>query len=272
MTEPVLRFGDDGSPGADAAWGWVGAQHWPGWRAEVLTAVEPPLGPPPSPADARPHPWDSPHARRAPESTGFAAVVHLRVDAEPRYALSAPTGAALLVIGPRGHGLLKTLHLGSTAEYLLHHPSVPVVVARGTAPVRRVLVGVDGSDHAERAVEALASLPWCPDLDEVVLCTVAGEAAVGAASRGRACAALERAGVRRVVERLADGPHHAHVLLGVARDHGVDLVVAGTHGRASVKDALLGSTAGALAHRAECAVLLAQDAAERPESVGGPPG
>lgn len=259
MTEPVVCFGDDGSAGADGAWAWICAQRWPEWRAEVLTAVEPPLGPPPAEDAMHPHPWDSPHPRTAPDAAALTEVAHLRVDAEPRFAFSTLTSAALLVVGPTGAGILKQLRLGSTSEYLLHHPPVPVVVARGTAPVRRVLVGIDGSSHAERAVEALASVPWCADIEEVVLCTVADEAAVGAAARGRACSLLERAGCGKVLEQLASGPHHADVLLEVAAERGADLVVAGTHGRESVKDAFLGSTAGALAHHADVAVLFGHD-------------
>jgi nucleotide-binding universal stress UspA family protein len=260
MTESVLVFGDDGSAGADEAWGWIAAQPWSGWRAEVLTAVEPPLGPPPAPEAVAPHPWEPPSPRQAPESAGFSEIVHLRADAEPRYALSGRTDAALLVVGPAGGGILKSLHLGSTTEYLLHHPPTPVVIGRGAEKVRRALVGLDGSAHAERAVAALAALPWCSELEEVVVCTVADEASVGAASRGQACSLLERAGVDKVVERLVAGTHHADALLDLARERAVGLVVAGTHGRASVRDALLGSTAGALVHHATCAVLLAHEA------------
>ncbi len=259
MTEPLLCFGDDGSEGADGAWTWVAAQHWAGWRAEVLTALEPPPGPPPSAEKAHPHRWDPPHPRHAPDAAGFSEVVHLRADAEPRYVLSSRTDAALLVVGPTGSGALKSLHLGSTAEYLLHHPPVPVVVGRGAMPVRRVLVGIDGSGHAERAVEALAALPWCAELAEVVLATVAVEASVGAVSRGRASSLLERAGVAKVVERRVAGAHHGDALLDLAREHTVELLVAGTHGRSSVKEVLLGSTADALVRHAACAVLLARN-------------
>ncbi len=260
MTEPVLCFGDDGSEGADGAWAWVGAQRWPGWRAEVLTALEPQPGPPPSPEDARPHPWDPPHPRYCPDTAVFSEVVHLRADAEPRYVLSGRADASLLVVGPAGGGVLQSLHLGSTTEYLLHHAPVPVVVGRGATPVRRVLVGIDGSGHAERAAEALAALPWCTELDAVVLATVAGEASVGAVSRGRISSLLERAGVAKVVERRVAGAHHADALLDLAREHAVELVVAGTHGASSVKEALLGSTADALVRHATCSVLLARNA------------
>lgn len=257
MTPPVLVFGDDGSAGSDAAWGWICAQRWPDWRAEVLTAVPPPLGPPPSPDDARPHPWESPHPRLAPAQAGFTEVLHQRVDADPRYVLSGRTDAALLVVGPTGTGLLKALHLGSTTEYLLHHPPVPVVVARNTAPVRRVLACVDGSPHAERAASALARMPWRAAVDEVVLLTVSDDATAAEEALGRARALLGTFG--SVVEVIESGWPHADVILDMARERAVDLVVAGTRGHSSVKEAIIGSTANTIARHCECAVLLAHD-------------
>jgi len=39
-------------------------------------------------------------------------------------------GAALLVVGSRGHGLSGDLLLGSVSRYCLHHATIPIVVVR----------------------------------------------------------------------------------------------------------------------------------------------
>lgn len=44
--------------------------------------------------------------------------------------LDAATGAALLIVGSRGHGGLVTLLLGSTSDTVLHHTTCPTALVR----------------------------------------------------------------------------------------------------------------------------------------------
>jgi nucleotide-binding universal stress UspA family protein len=46
---------------------------------------------------------------------------------------AATRNADLIVVGTRGHGLLKRMLLGSTARSVLHHATVSVLITRGTA-------------------------------------------------------------------------------------------------------------------------------------------
>nr|MDT0667796.1 universal stress protein [Micromonospora sp. DSM 115978] len=87
----------------------------------------------------------------------------------PRLVLGDQTDADLLVVGPRGQGELKALSIGSTADYVLHHPPAPLVIANAGRPVRRVLVCTDGSAAARRASTVLAGLPWAADVEVTVL-------------------------------------------------------------------------------------------------------
>ena len=69
------------------------------------------------------------------------------------------TSADLLVIGPRGSGLLKRLHVGSVAEALLDNPSAPLLVAHDNHTVEHITIAVDGSGYSEQAVRIVAASP-----------------------------------------------------------------------------------------------------------------
>ena len=57
------------------------------------------------------------------------AVELLVVSGDPRAGLrTAGVGADLLVVGSRGHGVLDRLLLGSVANALVHHPTIPTIV------------------------------------------------------------------------------------------------------------------------------------------------
>lgn len=64
-----------------------------------------------------------------------------------------------VVIGWRGHGRFRRLLMGSVSRAVLRRAEVPVlVVRRPVHPVTRLVVGVDGSPAAHRAVQFLARI------------------------------------------------------------------------------------------------------------------
>jgi nucleotide-binding universal stress UspA family protein len=67
--------------------------------------------------------------------------------------------ASLIVIGSRGLGRLKSMLLGSVSAEVVDHAPCPVLVARASS-IGPVLVAVDGSDSARRAVETLADATY----------------------------------------------------------------------------------------------------------------
>jgi nucleotide-binding universal stress UspA family protein len=261
----ALTFGDDHSSGADAAWSWISSHPWPQWSVEVVTvtiptgrAVDSPLG------HTNLQPWDPPMPRRAPGSCRFESVTHLAAENDPRVILGGRSGSDLVVVGPRGQGLLKELRLGSTAEWLMRCPSAPLIIARRPVTTRSIMVCVDGSHHAAAAVECLASMPWVAGTSVTVLgvaqwsddLTIAVEDAAGK---------LRAAGANStplVVEpdrlSITISPHLT--IFQHLDDRAPDLVVLGTSGRTGLARLWVGSVASAVARHARCSVLLVRDA------------
>lgn len=246
---PTITFGDDGSPSSDLAFSWIDNQRWSGWRLEVLHADAPPFGVPVPPEEAEPHPWTPPQPRVASPSTGFDEVVHLTAKADPRLALLRPTD--LLVIGPRGRGVLKALNLGSVAEWVLVRPSNPTIVAKTDDPVRDVLVAHDGSASADRSLNALCATPWARDTKVAILVVDDGRVNVDRAADA-AQRPLRAAGVEPEVLTRKGSP--TSTIADEIERRDPQLVVLGTRGLSGLRR--LGSTAGSIARSARCSVLV----------------
>ena len=141
-----VTFGEDGSPGAVDAWTWLTAHAWSGWDLDVV-AVEKPLK---STSDSpmgydHLHPWEPETPRDVPADCDFAGVSYFTAHHDARLVLGADLQSDLLVIGPRGKGLMKALHIGSTAEWLVQCPNTPTVIARAGGATRTIMLCIDGS-------------------------------------------------------------------------------------------------------------------------------
>lgn len=197
------------------------------------------------------------------------------------------THVELAVVGTRGRGGFADRLLGTVSSALPAHARCPTVVVplRGAdgrpladderaelRPVRRIVVGVDGSPAAERALRAAIreSLAWGAELYAV--------SGVPIASMTGALAWLPSAvdheqvlrdvaeGLDVVVDRaLADHPGatvQRHVLDGTGAElltefsDATDLVVVGSRGRGGFAGLLLGSTSQAVLHHARCPVMV----------------
>ena len=66
--------------------------------------------------------------------------------------------ADLILVGSHGKGAVERFMVGSVSERVARYASASVLVVRGSA-VRRVIVGVDGSESSEHALEALRRIP-----------------------------------------------------------------------------------------------------------------
>lgn len=252
-----LVFGDDGSDHADLAWRWIAAHSWAGWSVDVVSVI------PPDGGKANESP------PRVPPPQNFADSVEYQViEGDPRVALlKASRDADLLVVGPRGRGLLKAMHLGSTSEWLIQAPPVPLVIARSDRPTSRVVVAADGSVHSHAAAAAVAALPWSGQL-EVLVVTV-GEQREGTAIADAAADLLRECGASvhtRVLhpDSLPVFVRARDVLLDVVAEWGADLVALGSQGVTSWQSVAeagvlrAGSTASGVAAHSPSSVLIAR--------------
>jgi nucleotide-binding universal stress UspA family protein len=254
----TLVFGDDQSQSADVAWLWVNCHSWPDWHVEVITAT------PEHGVEATdPEPWDPPHPRRILDSAHEATVVHERVRADPRTAFAALRGRDLLVVGPKGRGVGRALHLGSTSERLMHDPPVPLVIARKGQATSRVLICADGSDHCRSAVTAFLAMPWIAQTEVRV---------VSIPERG----VDPEDAIRAVSDLLGDAPGSVRgevlapdplqvsyqvrgMLLDHAHEWDADLIVLGSRGLSGLAALRAGSVAASLAAHAHCSMLMATE-------------
>jgi nucleotide-binding universal stress UspA family protein len=153
--------------------------------------------------------------------------------------------AALLVSGTTARAGLQHVLQGSVAGSLAANAPCPVVMVRADMALAErgpVLVGDDGSDHADRAVHHAAAL---------------------AGRLGRA-----------LVRTEAHGDDPVNELSAAGRGHRACLIATGTRGRGPIRAELLGSVSSGLVQTAACPVMLvpasAGDGPGRP-TVGGAP-
>ncbi|MFD1717251.1 universal stress protein [Georgenia deserti] len=184
--------------------------------------------------------------------------------------------ACLVVVGTRGGGGFTDRLLGTVSSALPAHAHCPTVVVplgsnRPFSPVRRVVVGVDGSESARIALRRAVdeAILWDAELSAVAAVPIA----TGAGAMAWLPAAVDRedvlADVReglRVAVETAVGDREItvrqHALDGNAAalmaefSTAVELVVVGSRGRGGFAGLLLGSTSQAVLHHAVCPVMV----------------
>ncbi|KAB2970204.1 universal stress protein [Zoogloea sp.] len=180
---------------------------------------------------------------------------------------AARTQAGLVVTAVSRNETLGRIFLGSTVESLARALPQPLLVVhhRASGPYRRILVASDFSGPSRHAL--LAALRLFPGRELILYhaCALAMSGLSDALSRAGVgvaeteCAAFmaatplpEEAKVYPVVEC---GTIES-ALTRYVREHDIDLVVMGSHGRTGLMELLLGSTAARLLDWLPCDTLL----------------
>lgn len=175
----------------------------------------------------------------------------------------------LVVMGPQRTARVLRLFVGSTTERVVRASPVPVLTVRSdgggtTTAYDDVLVATDGSPGSWGAVEAAVELAEAFDATlhavSVVERQYTRSPPLRAFAEREGCRALRRvidtaatAGVT-VEDRLLEGDPHETVV-EYATDHGVDLVVVGTHGKTGLDRLVMGSVSAHVVRSAPMPVL-----------------
>lgn len=180
----------------------------------------------------------------------------------------------LLVLGPPPLSHTRRVLLGSTAGELVRTSHVPVVVVRGPEadrPLRRVVVGVDGSPSCAATIAFAHDLARRHSATLTALLADATRApdALPPDRGWRHESDIIEANQRLLAECLAglersdpDVELHQEVSLELPTEallqaaEKADLLVIGARGRHIVRSTTLGSTSHALVHYADCAVAV----------------
>jgi nucleotide-binding universal stress UspA family protein len=213
------------------------------------------------------------HGKRTAEQAGAALkslklngrVVTERGPVAATVAKAAGRGVQLLSVGSRGLDAIDRFMLGSVSTHVIHHVSCSVLVVReAPRPIRRIVLGIDGSAASKRAVQFFVkTLRPRATAREPITVTVTHampflnypelrEAGKGLVEE---CGAkLLRAGYR--VEKLATIGNPADELLKAAETHKADVIVTGAKGLSAIGRFLLGSASTRVVQHAHCSVLV----------------
>jgi len=285
----VILVGVDGSPESLGAVDWAVARAaCEGWRVHILCAYSLPSFTTAS-LDGGYAALDDTAVRAGAQAVVDEAIARVQdkgVTVTSSLETGDPAGvlvdlseeAVLTVVGTRGGGGFADRLLGTVSSALPAHAHCPtIVVPRHTegaeyTPARRIVVGVDGSDSARKA------LRWAVREAEVWGAELTAIAAVPMASGAGALAWLPaavdreqvltdvRSGLDRAVADALEGHPEVvvrrHALDGNAAElmaefsTAVDLVVVGSRGRGGFSGLLLGSVSQGVLSHASCPVMV----------------
>jgi len=169
-----------------------------------------------------------------------------------------------IVMGRSGEKAKKQPHLGSTAEKVVRHAKVPVLVVGESRKVSRILVPVDGSWEAIKALKTAVNLAKMMNakitllhVQEAGISRLRPEIAkdMGNAILTQAASMVNEFNDEDFDKRLEFGSPGT-VITNIAEEEKSDIIVMGDKGHGSVRKFLLGSVSNHVLHYSNHTILI----------------
>lgn len=274
-TSTRIVVGYDGSSDSDGALAWAArTASLTGDEVVAVIAVDPretPRG------TAWPDSWWQDIENQARAVLAAVPTVRFRIErrvAQPVALLTERAAdASAVVLGSRGHGAAGEIFVGSVSQGVARRAHAPVVVVRVPQNLasNRIVVGADGSEASNRALEfacarasltsekVLAMHAWFPTGVAVdrygYVPPVSGETVEQARASLDEIVAKAHADHPEVdIESAVRGDAASRALVEASRD--ASLVVVGSRGLGAVAQVILGSTSHDVLHHAHCPVAV----------------
>jgi nucleotide-binding universal stress UspA family protein len=167
---------------------------------------------------------------------------------------------SLIVVGCSGEKE-EELHLGSVAEKVSLHAKTPVLIAREKSKISKILVPVDGSERAEKALQYAVLLAQKTDAEITILYVqetgifkLKPEMSEKIGKSILSKAAEQVKGVK-LQQKLESGDP-AKIITQTANKENHDLIIMGSKGHSTIARFLLGSVTDHVIHYANHSVLI----------------
>ncbi len=167
----------------------------------------------------------------------------------------------LVAMGNRGETEVEAFSLGSIAEKVSRHAECPVLIAKQKTQISKILVAVDGSESAEKALEDVVQLAkkhkakvTLLNVGESKLFDFKPKVVKEVGERVLSDAASKVKGLKLNTQLEFGNP--AETIIEVAEKGNYDLIAVGNRGLSSVKRFFLGSVSDDVSHHAKCSVLI----------------
>jgi nucleotide-binding universal stress UspA family protein len=171
---------------------------------------------------------------------------------------------SLVIIGNRAETQSERHSLGSVTEKIARHAECPVLIVKRKPKIEKLLVAVDGSKHADKALEYAAQLAqhFRADLalvhiEEDKLIRIGGPQVVDCLGTVGECILDEAAKkINFASKKILEYGSPAEVLIKIAKKADVDIIIMGSRGLSSVRRFLLGSVSDDISIHSRNSVLI----------------
>jgi nucleotide-binding universal stress UspA family protein len=174
-------------------------------------------------------------------------------------------GYDLVVIGNRAENQSERYSLGSVTEKVARHAECAVLIVKKKTKVKKLLTAVDGSKHADKALEYTVQLTKNYNanlalihVEEDKLIQIGGPLVENCVGTIGECilkdAATKVEGVS--LDKKLEYGSPAEVIIKVAKKADVDIIVVGSRGLSSIGRFLLGSVSDDISMHARSSVLI----------------